>query len=99
MRNFRALILLLEHLERDALGKNSARGLGSSVCLHVNHFFQCRELKEISSQLSSLLPSSDIKFGSSSYHCPSVTIAKLSHLPVDDFVRRKSFSEKPPISN
>ena len=25
--------------------------------------------------------------------------AKLSHLPVDDFVRRKSFSEKPPISN
>ena len=38
MRNFRALILLLEHLERDVLGKNSARGLGSSVCLHVNHF-------------------------------------------------------------
>ena len=38
MRNFRAFMLLLEHLERDALGKNSAWGLGSSICLHVNHF-------------------------------------------------------------
>ena len=49
--------------------------------------------------LSSLLPSSDIKFGSSSCHCPSVTIAKFSHLPVDDFARRKSFNEKPPMPN
>ena len=38
MRKFRPLKLLSKHLERDALGKNSARGLGSSVCLHVNHF-------------------------------------------------------------
>ena len=38
MRNFRAFMLLLEHLERDALGKNSAWGLRSSICLHVNHF-------------------------------------------------------------
>ena len=47
----------------------------------------------MSSPLGSLLPSSDIKFGSSSWHCPSVTIPKFSHLPVDDFVGRKSFSE------
>ena len=49
--------------------------------------------------LSSLLPSSDIKFGSPSCHCPSVTIEKFSYLPVDDFARRKSFSEKPLIPN
>ena len=38
MRKFRPLKLLSKHLERDALGKNSAWGLGSSVYLHVNHF-------------------------------------------------------------
>ena len=42
---------------------------------------------------------SDIKFGSSQLPCPSVIIAKFSHLPVDDFATRKSFSEKPPILN
>ena len=49
--------------------------------------------------LSSLLPYSDVKFCRSTCHCPSVTIAKFSHLPVDDFARRKGFSEQPPIPN
>ena len=32
MRKFRPLKLLSKHLERDALGKNSARGLGMLAC-------------------------------------------------------------------
>ena len=33
-----------------------------------------------------------------SCHCPSMTAAKFSHLPVEDFVRRNSFNENAPIA-